>query len=80
MLIAASAPSVSPENETFPSRSSGISTARYSRMCLAGLSNDRWSIPSITTWWDSPIPSANRPPVAMSVVTACRANASGWRR
>ena len=50
-----------------PSRSNGSSTARYSRMWRAGLSNDKWSMPSITTWWERPIPSVNRPPVAMSV-------------
>jgi len=76
-LIAASAPSVSPENDTLPSRSNGTSTARYSRMWRAGLSNDTCSMPSITTWWERPIPSVNRPPLAMSVVTAWRANATG---
>ena len=64
---------------TLPSRSSGSSTDRYSRMCTAGLSNDRPNIVSITIWCDRPMPSVNRPPVASHAVIACWARACGWR-
>ncbi len=62
-----------------PVRMSGARTARYSRMWLSGFANERPSIPSITTWCESPIPSANRPFVAACAVRACWAMATGWR-
>ena len=56
-----------------------LSTVRYSRMCLAGLSNDSPRIPSITIWCDSPMPRVRRPPVAAWVDSACPASIMGWR-
>ena len=41
---------------TWPVRTSGPSTARYSRMCENGFANDSPSIPSMTIWFDSPMP------------------------
>ena len=46
-------------------------------MWRTGLSNDMPNIPSMTTWCDSPIPSASRPPVIACVVSACWASITG---
>ena len=51
----------------------------YSRMWVKGLANERPSMLSITTWWESPMPSVKRPPQAAFAVRACCAIAVGWR-
>ena len=73
------ADSVSPVNDTGPSRRSGRRIARYSRMWRTGLSNDKPNIDSMTIWCDRPMPSVNRPPVAAWAVSAWPASIIGWR-
>ena len=70
---------VSPAKLTCSPASRGMSTSRYSRMWRAGLLNDIPNTFSMTIWWDSPMPSVRRPPLAACTVSAWAASITGCR-
>ena len=75
-----SADQMSPVTDTLRSVSTGSSTSRYSSMCLAGVANGIFSVPSMLILWASPIPRTRRPgPIASTTVEACAASISGCR-
>ena len=73
--------SVSPFTSTGWPSSAGRRAERYSRRWTAGFWNAIPNIPSITSWWESPMPRWRRfpPPRAAEVVSACPARTNGWR-
>ncbi len=70
---------VSPAASAGSPRSSGVSTARYSRMCRAGRPKLYPYMSSITIRCDRPMPSVSRPPRATDAVMACWAMTAGCR-
>ena len=61
MSRASLAVSVSPSKSTASPRTRGRRMERYSRRWRTGFSQSMPSIPSMTSWWDRPMPSVNRP-------------------
>src|SRR5262245_53571541 len=69
----------SPAWLTVPSRTSGARTARYSFMWLYGFANESPNIPSMTIWWERPMPSTKRPRDAAAAEGGCGASTTGGR-